>query len=136
MKISENLKKWYLNHAMVHACWENWDTEDFFEALATIRRYEDKVEGVRHTEKRTLIDTADAVQGKDPKKAKMLRGINDALVGIRLKQNIENGVSEYENDILSMSNTELWDHCFADGDIKEDDFCTQVLKKRLLSDDT
>lgn len=133
MKISENLKKWYLNNVMAHACWGNWDTEDFFTALATIRRYEDKVADIRHTEKRTLIDTTKDVQSRNPKKAKMLRGLNATLVAIHLKQNIQNGVLEYENDIMAMTNSELWEHCFADGDIKEGDFCTQELKRRLLS---
>ena len=43
MEISKQIIKWYTDKVMVHACWEKWDTEDFFEALKVIQKYEDKI---------------------------------------------------------------------------------------------
>ena len=43
MSISKEIIKWYTDNVMVHSCWENWDTQDFFEALKVIKKYEDKI---------------------------------------------------------------------------------------------
>lgn len=52
--------------------------------------------------------------------------------GQQLIDNINKGMDAYHDDVEAMSDKDLWDHCFADGDIKEDDFCVQELKKRFL----
>lgn len=50
----------------------------------------------------------------------------------KLLDNTNKGFDAYHDDVEAMSDKELWEHCFADGDIKEDDFCVQELKKRFL----
>ena len=46
---------------------------------------------------------------------------------------INAGIAQYNSDVIKMTDLELWEHCFADGDILETDCCTQELKKRFLT---
>jgi hypothetical protein len=46
---------------------------------------------------------------------------------------INKGVSEYEKDLLKMSDSDLWELCFSDGDILESDSKTEELKMRFLN---
>jgi hypothetical protein len=46
--------------------------------------------------------------------------------------NLNAAQDSYHDDVRAMSDEELWDHCFADDDIMETDFCAQELKRRFL----
>ena len=59
MSIVEQITKWYKDEVMVHAMWEDWDTEDFHNALKVIKKYEDKVNepGYKEFNKKRLFDS-------------------------------------------------------------------------------
>ena len=59
MSIVEQIMKWYKDEVMVHAVWEDWDTEDFYNALKVIKKYEDKVNepGYKEFNKQRLFDS-------------------------------------------------------------------------------
>ena len=43
---------------------------------------------------------------------------------------IDAGIEAYHEEVLAMSDRELYLHCYRDGDFVETDFCVQELKRR------
>jgi len=43
MSIVEQITQWYKDEVMIHAMWENWDIEDFYDVLRVIEKYQNKV---------------------------------------------------------------------------------------------
>ena len=50
----------------------------------------------------------------------------------KILDNISKGLIAYEQDVDSMTDKELWEHCFDEPDVREKDYCIQVLKKRFF----
>jgi len=51
---------------------------------------------------------------------------------VKILGRIANGLESYHRDVKRMTDEELWEHCFDDSPIEEEDFCIQELKRRFL----
>lgn len=50
----------------------------------------------------------------------------------RIINNINLGLFEYHQDVKEMTDKELWEHCFCEPDVREEDYCIQELKSRFF----
>ncbi len=48
----------------------------------------------------------------------------------KILDRINAGIEAYHNEVLAMSDRELYLHCYEGGDYMETDFCSQELKRR------